>query len=245
MSETLLATYNSIETANRVVSDLVSAGFDRSKIGLAAQDANGEFKRHLDARGTTTAVTEDVSGGEGAGFGAVVGTLIGAVAGLVAITVPGIGAIIAAGPLAALGGAAAGAGIGALTGGITGGLTASLVDMGVSEEDAGHYAESVRRGGALVSLTVQSSDVQRATDILHSHNPIDLDQRATQWRASGWKGFDPMADPYTAVDNLDHVGHEDREEATNIGPDRMASGSIAPNAVPPAVRRYTRTDGDN
>ncbi len=236
MSETLLATFSSIETANSVVSDLVSAGFDRSKIGLAAQDAKGDFKRHLDARGTTTDMTEDVSGGEGAGFGAVVGTLIGAVAGLVAITIPGIGAIIAAGPLAALGGAAAGAGIGALTGGITGGITASLVDMGVPQEEAGYYAESLRRGSALVSVTVEGTDVQRATDILHRHNPIDLDQRATQWRASGWQGFDPMADPYTAEERLDHPDYE---------ADAVSTGSIAPNSVPPAVRRYTRTDNNN
>lgn len=224
MSETLLATYSSLETANNVVRDLVDAGFERSKIGVAALDREGDFKRHLDnPNAAGTAATEDVSGGEGAGFGAIVGTLVGAVVGLAAITIPGVGPIIAGGALAALGGAAAGAGVGALAGGLTGGLTASLVDLGVTEDDAHYYAESLRRGSALVSVTVTDTEVQRATDVLHRHNPIDVEERMTQWKASGWKGFDPMADPYTAVDRTDSA-------------DRMTSQGSSSTS---GVRRYT------
>ncbi|MCU0497144.1 MAG: general stress protein [Anaerolineae bacterium] len=192
MRETLLATYDSLETANRVVNELVNNGFTRSDIGLAAHDQEGRYSHHL--------TNQDVKGDEGAGFGAIIGTLTGAVAGLVAITVPGIGPIVAGGVLSAIGGAAAGAGIGAAAGALTGGITASLIDMGVSEEDSHYYAETLRRGGALVSVTTQTEQVDQATHILQRHHPLDMDRRITQWRKEGWSSFDPMSDPYTATD---------------------------------------------
>jgi uncharacterized membrane protein len=189
MADTILATYDSVETAERVINDLREAGFSRGDIGMAVHDPEGEYARHLD---------EDVQAGDGAGFGSIVGTLVGAAAGLVAITVPGIGPIIAAGPLAALGGAAAGAGIGAVAGAATGGITAALLDMGVSDEDAEYYAESLRRGDALVAVTTDDENTSLAMQIMHRHQPIDIDRRLSQWRQRGWSGFDPMADPYTA-----------------------------------------------
>jgi hypothetical protein len=174
--------------AHAAVRDLTSSGFDRADIGVAARDYNAADWDQ-----------EDVSGAEGSGFGALVGGLTGIVMGLTAITIPGIGAIIAAGPLAAALGAATGGAIGAVAGAATGGLVASLVDLGVPSTDAEHYAEHVRRGGALVSVTVKDeSMVSQATSILRRYNPIDVDRRATQWRQKGWTGFDAMAEPYTA-----------------------------------------------
>jgi hypothetical protein len=90
--------------------------------------------------------------------------------------------------------------IGAAAGAVTGGVTASLIDMGVPDEEADSYAESLRRGSALVTVTVHEDRVQNAIDILRRHNPFDIEQRVTQWRMRGWQGFDPKSDPYTAVD---------------------------------------------
>ncbi len=191
MTSTILATFDSVEHANAAISDLIGAGFKREDIGLALRDADNAYETYV--------ADGDVSGGEGAGFGAIMGGLLGAVVGLGAIAIPGVGPIIAAGPLAAALGALTGAGIGAATGAVTGGITASLVDLGVPEEDAHYYAESVRQGAALVSVTAHDVDVDRATSILNSHNPVDIDQRVAQWRARGWTGFDPMTDPYTAA----------------------------------------------
>jgi hypothetical protein len=190
MSETILAVYDTLDTAHSAVRDLTGSGFDRSDIGVAARDYNSA---------DWADVNENVTGSEGSGFGALVGGLTGVVMGLTAITIPGIGAIIAAGPLAAALGAATGGAIGAVAGAATGGLVASLVDLGVPGEDAESYAEHVRRGGALVSVTVKDeSRVGTATDILNRYHPVDIDHRATQWKAKGWSGYDKMADPYTA-----------------------------------------------
>jgi len=198
MSETILAVYDTLDTAHAAVRDLTGVGFDRADIGVAARDYNSK----------DWGETEDVTGAEGSGFGALVGGLTGLVMGLTAITIPGIGAIIAAGPLAAALGAATGGAIGAVAGAATGGLVASLVDLGVPGEDAETYAEHVRRGGALVSVTVQeASRTQTAMDILNRYHPVDIDRRATQWRTKGWGGFDAMADPYTA----EHLAEERRQ----------------------------------
>lgn len=204
MSETVLAVYDTLETAHNAVRDLTNSGFDRADIGVAARDYNSADWSDADG---------DVTAGEGSGFGALVGGLTGVVMGLTAITIPGIGAIIAAGPLAAALGAATGGAIGAVAGAATGGLVASLVDLGVPDEDAESYAEHIRRGGALVSVTARDeSSVTRATDILNRYNPVDIEHRTTQWKAKGWSGYDHMADPYTAEKLAEDRRHYEGEE---------------------------------
>jgi hypothetical protein len=189
MTGTILATYRSIEAAQAAINDLTNAGFASDDIGLATYKADDTL--HTDEM-------DDVEAGEGAGFGATVGSVVGAVAGLVAITLPGIGPVIAAGPLAAALGAITGAGIGAVSGAVTGGITAALVNFGVPEEEAHYYAESLRRGAALVSVNVATDmDADRATQILNSRNPIDIDNRVDGWRETGWTGFDPLVAPLT------------------------------------------------
>ena len=69
---TVVAVYDNFDTANKAIKALVEEGFARSDIGLAANNAAGEYN-HL------VTDNEDVSGGEGGGFGAVVGGITGAV----------------------------------------------------------------------------------------------------------------------------------------------------------------------
>ena len=100
------------------------------------------------------------------------------------LAIPGIGPIVAAGPLVA---ALTGAGIGAVAGGLIGALT----DVGVPEEEAGYYAEGVRRGGTLVTINAEDSMADQAIDILEDHNAVDVEQRASAWKQSGWTGYSP------------------------------------------------------
>lgn len=238
MTSTVLATFDTVEHANSAITDLVSAGFKREDIGLALQDRENAYSTYAGAG------DGDVSGGEGAGFGAIMGGLLGAVVGLGAIVIPGIGPIIAAGPLSAALGALAGAGIGAASGAVTGGITASLVDMGIPEEDADIYAESVRQGAALVSVTAHDVDADRASHILRSHNPINIDQRVAQWRARGWTGFDPMTDPYTAAPLAGGTTATTAEETLPTADDVLPADDALPltedENYSGSVRRYTR-----
>ena len=91
----------------------------------------------------------------GAGTGAVAGGTAGLLLGLASLAIPGVGPILAAGPLAAaLGATAAGAAVGAATGGIVGALTGA----GVSREDAEKYEEAVRRGDVLVAAATNDEN---------------------------------------------------------------------------------------
>jgi uncharacterized membrane protein len=173
MTKTVVALYDHINDAENAVQDLINGGFRREDVSLVANDeAHAQGNKGMNA-----------TVGEGAGIGAALGGLAGLLVGLGALAIPGIGPVLAAGPIAAT---LAGMGIGAVTGGLIG----ALMDAGVPEEEARYYSEGVRRGGTL--LTVRSSDdmLQRATDLLNRHHPADIHQRATQWQQAGWTGSD-------------------------------------------------------
>ena len=182
MTRTVTAMYDSFTAAQRAVQDLVDAGFNRDDVSLIANDAAGEYKSYT--------ADGDVKGNEGANFGAVTGALVG----LGAMLIPGIGPVVAAGPLVA---ALTGAGLGAAAGAITGGLTASMVNFGLDNERAGYYAEGVRRGGAMVAVRAEEGRANQVESILNRHGTVDMDHRVESWRSSGWTGFDESLPAYT------------------------------------------------
>ena len=183
--KTVVALYDNFSEAQRVVQDLVDHGFQRSNISIVASDNDGAYADYL----AHEEDPDDVDAAEGAGFGAIIGGLTGLLVSLSALAIPGIGPVLVAGPVVAT---LIGAGVGAVTGGLIG----ALVDMGVPEEEAGYYAEGVRRGGTLVSLTVSDHMTDRAIDIMDNHNPVDIEERVAGWQSSGWTGFDPDTEPY-------------------------------------------------
>jgi uncharacterized protein (TIGR02271 family) len=66
-------------------------------------------------------------------------------------------------------------------------------------DSAGHYSEAVRRGGAVVTVTVPDEskvDVVRST--LADFNAVNIDQRVDTWRQHGYTGYQKNAQPYTA-----------------------------------------------
>ncbi|HYC42235.1 MAG TPA: YsnF/AvaK domain-containing protein [Noviherbaspirillum sp.] len=69
------------------------------------------------------------------------------------------------------------------------------------EEDRQHhdvYAEATRRGSCVV--TVNADDEQereRAIEVMNRFDPVDIDERASQWRSQGWTGYDAAAPMYT------------------------------------------------
>jgi uncharacterized protein (TIGR02271 family) len=190
MASTVVGLFDSWDEAQGAVQDLVSSGFSREDIGVTANDAEGRFAGMKD---TGEHADTGSAAAAGAGIGAVLGGIGGVLVGLGLLTIPGIGPILAAGPIAA---ALAGAGIGAAAGGLLGALT----HLGVPEEDAHTYAEGVRRGGTLVTVTSDDARTSLATDILNRHGAIDIESRAAEWRKTGWSGFRHDAPPMAAAD---------------------------------------------
>jgi uncharacterized membrane protein len=184
MKTTVSALFDNAMDAQNAVRELTNNGVRRDDISLIASDAAGEYARY---HGQEIPADDTL---EGAAGGALLGGLGGLLVGLAALAIPGVGPIVAAGPIAT---ALAGAGIGAVTGGILG----ALIDLGVTEEDASYYAEGVRRGGTLVTAHVDDSMANRVASILDRYNPVDLETRSSLWREEGWSGYDPDARPYT------------------------------------------------
>ena len=141
--------------AEMAVSELTAAGFSNQDVSVLMADKGGtrEFATEKNTKapeGTTT----------GAGVGGTVGGTIGLLAGIGAIAIPGVGPLIAAGPIMAT---LAGVGIGGAVGGVVG----ALVGMGIPEYEAKRYEGRVKDGGILVSVHCDSSEeVSRAKDIL-------------------------------------------------------------------------------
>jgi hypothetical protein len=194
MAKTIVALYEDFDTARRAVEALTDGGFPREGVSLIASEKGAAtVTEYLHRSGDVALDDEDnVTAGEGAGFGAVVGALVG----LGVALIPGIGPVLAAGPLAA----ALMAGIGAAAGAATGGIVAGLADFGVPEGEAEMYAEGIRRGAALVSVTADTAHLPMVEDTLNRFNPVDLDERATGWRAAGWGESDTESSPYVGVD---------------------------------------------
>lgn len=178
MQVSITRSYDHYADAKAAVHALEKAGISSNEISLVAA------KDDSIADGTAT----------GAGVGAAIGGTAGLLTGLGLMAIPGVGPVVAAGWLATT---AIGAVAGGATGAVTGGIIDALVGSGLDHDEAGTYAESVRRGAALVSVRVPEGQRAEAAAILDAHRPIDVAARRREWQSAGWTSFDPAAKPYT------------------------------------------------
>ena len=63
-------------------------------------------------------------------------------------------------------------------------------------EDRGHYAEAVRRGSAVVSVTAPQSQLDQAVTIMNQPGAVDIDRRVAAYRQTGYERYDPNAPAY-------------------------------------------------
>jgi len=72
------------------------------------------------------------------------------------------------------------------------------------EEDRQHhdiYSEAVRRGSCVVTVYADNDEErERAVDVMNRFDPVDIDERASQWRSEGWTSYDAAAPAYTDAD---------------------------------------------
>jgi hypothetical protein len=200
MAKTVIGLFDNYQHAQNVVQELIDNGYRKEEISVVANE-NAHGLREARERGVgDTGNRADEGAGAGAVGGTVVGGAIGLLVGAGLLAIPGIGPVLAAGPLAAaVGTAAATAGAGALGAGIgaaTGGLLGALVGLGIPEEDAEYYSEGVRRGGTLVTVQTEDRLADDAHYIMQRNGAIDIHERGAQWRSEGWTGYNPAADPY-------------------------------------------------
>ena len=179
---TIAHLYQDYSTATEVARALQSAGFAYDTMSVVANQGTVPAATTIDSSLEST--TPGSAAATGASLGTVLGGGAGLLAGIGALAIPGVGPVVAAGWLvAALTGAGAGAGIG--------GLVGALAGSGVQTEHAHVYAESVRRGDALVTVRSEDAMADEAERIMQDFHPLDVASREASYRADdGWTSFD-------------------------------------------------------
>ena len=157
------AIFPSRTAAETAVDRLTAAGFSNQDVSVLMSDQAGskDFATEKNTKAPEGTAT-------GVGVGGAVGGTLGLLAGIGALAIPGVGPLIAAGPIM---GALAGLGVG----GAVGGLVGALVGMGIPEYEAKRYEGRVKDGGILVSVHCDSSEeVSRSKDILKAAGGEDV-----------------------------------------------------------------------
>jgi hypothetical protein len=151
-------------SVEEAVEALRAAGFRGTDIAVLFQENQGT-KDFAHEKGTKAP--------EGATAGGIVGGISGGVlgwlTGIGALAIPGLGPLIAAGPIVA-----ALAGVGAV--GAVGGIIGALAGMGVPEYEAKRFEGRIKQGGVLMSVHCDSDDwVKRARSLLQQTGAEGID----------------------------------------------------------------------
>jgi hypothetical protein len=184
---TVVGLYDAREDARDTIENLFEAGFPRERISMATQHKGRKVREEERDRRADPPVGEEALGG-----------LSNLLIGLGTVSLPALGVIVAAGPLA-----------GVLTGGSNGGLVGGLVELGIPREEAEIYAEGVRRGATLILVQSDENQLNEARALMGRHHPIDIDRRSKDWRERGWQGYDNDGRP---------LDEREVEQEQEIGP---------------------------
>ncbi len=155
--------YSTREMAENAVDRMLSGGFRNEDISVLLQDNVGTkdfaHEKHTKApEGTATGV---VAGG-------IIGGTIGLLAGIGVLAIPGLGPLIAAGPIIA-----ALSGIG--SGGMLGGIIGALLGLGIPEYEAKRYEGRIKEGGILLSVHCDNPEwVAKAKTLLRDSGAEDI-----------------------------------------------------------------------
>jgi len=155
--------YRDSTAAEGAVNRFLANGFSNNDVSVLLPDSRStrEF-----AHEKNTKAPEGTAAG--ATTGAVFGGTLGLLAGIGSLAIPGLGPVIAAGPIMAT---LAGLGVG----GAVGGLLGALIGMGIPEYEAKRYEGRVKAGGVLVSIHCDTSDqIKRAKDLFEQTGAEDI-----------------------------------------------------------------------
>lgn len=157
---TVIGTFQGKGQAEQAVRQLRDKGFTEEEISIVAKGQGQDQGR---GRGDDGADITDQAAA-GATWGGVLGGAAGLLASVGALAIPGIGPIVAAGPLAAT-----------LTGAAGGGLAGGLLDLGIPAERGQYYEGEVKRGRVLAVVETEVGMVEDAARILRDNGAADVE----------------------------------------------------------------------
>ncbi|MGI6493104.1 MAG: hypothetical protein GX949_04760 [Peptococcaceae bacterium] len=154
MLKTVIGTFETREQAEKAVPALRNSGFYEDLSLVAADQKRPGSDQGMNYNSVASGVST----------GGVLGGLAGLAMGVGALTIPGVGPIFAAGPIA-----------GMLSGAATGGIAGGLVDWGIPAERSNFYEQKVKEGKILASVRSNEDKVDRAANILRENGAMDVE----------------------------------------------------------------------
>ena len=156
-THTVLALLENAEHTEKVVHTLQEAGFSKNDISIVMRDWSEEGKPG-ESRASLMA--------KGAIAGAVAGATPGLLATLASFLVPGLGWVLAVGPLAAV--------LGATPGVLFGAGLGAIGDSLMPEEKSRLYQERLERGHVLLAVRTRQEEAPRTESILSQHGAQEI-----------------------------------------------------------------------
>ncbi len=127
------------------------------------------------------------------------------------------------------------------------GMWASIKNAFLPDEDRHTYEEGVRRGGFLLTADVDEDHVDEVVRVLEEADTVDIDDRAGEWRSSGWD-YAPEAVATGAGRTGAYAYGTDKDDsrlptssASRASRSSRSSWSSASAKSIAAVRAYART----
>jgi len=190
MAGTVVAVFQDYEQARKAGQALLDGGIPFADISLVRKGAGGEHGapidgvssaasdldpeestshafREVETHDVEQAFSHDREVAPRTAIGVVSGASLGALLVSAAIFVPGLGALMAAGPLTAML-------TGAVGGGAVGGLVGALTHDGMPEEAANRYHDHVSAGDTLVTVLAGDSSERKIEEILDSQGGQEI-----------------------------------------------------------------------
>ncbi len=164
-----LGVVRDIHRAKNTVQELQHVGYEKEELSvLVKDDRNAGLSKkgeHAVATGVTT----------GAVAGGVIGALGGLLIGFGMVTLPGVGPLLAGGPLLGMMGVTGAAAstttsavAGVVAGGAAGGIIGGLVKMGVDKKRAEEFQSHLKDGAALVVVATDRINREVAEQVLRA-----------------------------------------------------------------------------
>ncbi len=154
---TVIGVFDDRSQAENSMNEIRNAGITEDEISVIAKE--GIVRGDEDEN---NGITGGIS--RGATTGGTIGGLAGLIAGAGALTIPGIGPIVAAGPIAA-----------GLTGVAAGGITGSLVDMGIPEDRGEYYENEVKKGSIIATVEADRAKVNEVASFMRKNQARDVE----------------------------------------------------------------------
>ncbi|CAN5145148.1 hypothetical protein BH09PAT2_BH09PAT2_04420 [soil metagenome] len=174
MAQTVVSIFKYKEDIENAINELKDLHYDPKQMSLVMKDIQ---KAESIEESTGAKVSEGAA--SGAVTGGILAGLTGLLVGIGAITIPGLGALLVAGPIAsALGltGAVATTTTGAISGAVVGGLVGGLLSLGFPQEVAQKYEEEIKGGGMLLVVPSLNKRTDEVRNILEKHKAYDIRQ---------------------------------------------------------------------